>query len=78
MAKETGKKEIYLMSSPQYRHLHQCRHVMTHFMQTLQNYIVGAVLQPSWEMFETSLVNVTNLNELYDAHTTYIKNILFR
>ncbi|XP_030746020.1 gamma-tubulin complex component 6-like, partial [Sitophilus oryzae] len=78
LAKETGKKEIYLMSSPQYRKLHQCRHVMTHFMQTFQNYIVGEVLQPSWELFERSLEHVTNLDELYSAHITYIKNILFR
>ncbi|KAF7285504.1 hypothetical protein GWI33_010602 [Rhynchophorus ferrugineus] len=78
LAKETGKKEIYLMSSPQYRKLHQCRHVMSHFMQTLQNYIVGEVLQPSWELFERSLEQVTNLDELYSAHTVYIKNILFR
>ncbi|XP_030757168.1 LOW QUALITY PROTEIN: gamma-tubulin complex component 6-like [Sitophilus oryzae] len=78
LAKETGKKEIYLMSSPQYRKLHQCRHVMSHFMQTFQNYIVGEVLQPSWELFERSLEHVTNLDELYSAHITYIKNILFR
>ncbi|XP_018569572.1 gamma-tubulin complex component 6 [Anoplophora glabripennis] len=77
LAKETGKKEIYLMASPQYRRLHQCRHIMTHFMQTLQNYIVGEVLQSSWEVFEKNLANVTNIDELYSAHTTYIKNILF-
>jgi len=78
LAKETGKKEIYLMYSPQYRSLHQFRHVMVHFMNTLQNYIVGEVLQPSRELFERSLHNITNIDELYSAHTAYIKNILFR
>ncbi|KAL1497752.1 hypothetical protein ABEB36_008656 [Hypothenemus hampei] len=78
LAKETGKKEIYLMSSPQYRRLHQCRHVMSHFMQTLQNYIVGEVLQLSWANFEKNLLRVTNIDELYIAHTTYVKDILFR
>lgn len=78
MAKETGEKEIYLMASAQYRHLHQCRHIMSHFVQTLQNYIVGDVLQPSWAVFESNLANVSNLDELYEAHTVYIKDIIFR
>lgn len=65
------------MLSPQYQRLHQCRHVMTHFMQTLQNYVVGEVLQTSWQIFEKDLTNVTNLDQLYSLHTTYIKNILF-
>lgn len=77
LAKQTGKKEIYLMSSPQYRRLHHCRHIMMHFIQTLQNYVVGEVLQSSWELFEKNLLNVTNLDELYNVHTSYIKNILF-
>ncbi|KAJ8913230.1 hypothetical protein NQ315_016173 [Exocentrus adspersus] len=77
LAKETGKKEIYLMTSPHYRRLHQCRHIMTHFIQTLQNYVVGEVLQSSWDVFEKNLTNVGTLDELYSAHTAYIKNILF-
>ncbi|CAH1377425.1 unnamed protein product [Tenebrio molitor] len=77
LAKLSGKKEIYLMMSPHYRRLHQCRHVMLHFIQTLQNYIVGEVLQSSWEIFERNLSTVTNLDALYQTHTTYIKHILF-
>ncbi|RZB39557.1 gamma-tubulin complex component 6, partial [Asbolus verrucosus] len=77
LAKISGKKEIYLMISPHYRRLHQCRHVMLHFIQTLQNYIVGEVLQSSWEIFERNLSTVTNLDSLYFVHTSYIKNILF-
>ncbi|KAJ8949056.1 hypothetical protein NQ318_016958 [Aromia moschata] len=77
LAKETGKKETYLMTSPQYRRLHQCRHIMSHFIQTLQNYVVGEVLQTSWQIFEKNLANVTKIDELYSAHTAYIKNILF-
>ncbi|XP_050309188.1 gamma-tubulin complex component 6 isoform X2 [Anthonomus grandis grandis] len=78
LAKETGNKEIYLMSSPQYRHLHQCRHVMSHFMQTFQNYIVGEVLQPSWSNLEKVLMGVSTIDELYNAHSYYIKDIMFR
>ncbi|XP_019761001.2 gamma-tubulin complex component 6 [Dendroctonus ponderosae] len=78
LAKETGEKEIYLMSSAQYRRLHQCRHIMSHFVQTLQNYIVGDVLQPSWSVFENNLANVSSLDELYEAHNVYIKDIIFR
>ncbi|XP_028144786.2 gamma-tubulin complex component 6 [Diabrotica virgifera virgifera] len=77
LARETGQKEIYLMASPQYRKLHQCRHIMTQFVQTLQNYVVGEVLQSNFAIFEKNLTSVTNLDELYETHTLYIKNILF-
>ncbi|CAG9773680.1 unnamed protein product [Ceutorhynchus assimilis] len=76
LARETGKKEIYLMSSPQYKHLHQCRHVMLHFVQSLQNYIVGEVLQPSWAYFEQNFATLTKIDDLYYAHTAYIKDII--
>jgi len=66
------------MASPQYRRLHQYRHVMSHFVQTLQNYIVGDVLQPSWALLEKSLVQVSSLDQLYHAHIDYIKDIIFR
>ncbi|XP_060522335.1 gamma-tubulin complex component 6 isoform X2 [Cylas formicarius] len=78
LAKETGEKEIYLMTSPQYRRLHLYRHVMSHFVQTLQNYVVGDVLRPSWALLEKRLAAVTGLDGLYDAHGAYIKDILFR
>lgn len=68
---------MYLISSPQYRRVHQCRHVMSHFIQTYQNYIVGDVLQCNWKIFQRDLLNVTDLDQLYSVHTTYIKNILF-
>nr|CAI5853815.1 unnamed protein product [Callosobruchus analis] len=76
LAKEMGKKEIYLMSSPQYRRLHHHRHIMTHFVQTLQDYIVGEVLQASWDSFEKELCNATNLDELYSLHVSYVKKII--
>ncbi|CAH0564249.1 unnamed protein product [Brassicogethes aeneus] len=76
LAKETGNKEIYLMASPQYRKLHQSRHIMTHFVQTFQNYIVGEVLQSNWAIFEKRLLEAKNLDDLYNLHTAYIKNIL--
>ncbi|KAK4874696.1 hypothetical protein RN001_014056 [Aquatica leii] len=77
LLKETELKKTVVMSSPQYRKLHQCRHVMTHFIQTLQTYIVSEVLHSSWEIFENHLKSVTTINQLYALHTTYIKNILF-
>ncbi|VEN64037.1 unnamed protein product [Callosobruchus maculatus] len=76
LAKEMGEKEIYLMSSPQYRRLHQHRHIMTQFVQTLQDYIVGEVLQASWDSFEKELCNATNLDELYSLHVSYVKKII--
>nr|CAH7735022.1 unnamed protein product [Callosobruchus chinensis] len=76
LAKEMGEKEIYLMSSPQYRRLHQHRHIMTHFVQTLQDYIVGEVLQASWDSFEKELCSATNLDELYSLHVSYVKKII--
>ncbi|CAH1993487.1 unnamed protein product [Acanthoscelides obtectus] len=76
LAKEMGEKEIYLMSSPQYRRLHHHRHIMTHFIQTFQDYIVGEVLQASWESFERELPNATNLDELYSMHVSYVKKII--
>lgn len=78
MAKENGKKEIYLMASPQYKNLHQYRHIMTHFTQSLQHYVVAEVIQPSWELFEKDLLLVSNLDELYVTHSNYIKNIRFK
>uniref|UniRef100_A0A1Y1L2S9 Gamma-tubulin complex component 6 n=2 Tax=Photinus pyralis TaxID=7054 RepID=A0A1Y1L2S9_PHOPY len=77
LLKETESRNLVLMTSPQYRKLHQCRHIMTHFIQTLQNYILGEVLFSSWEIFENHLQSVTNIDQLYALHTSYIKNIHF-
>lgn len=77
LVKEVGDRKNFLMSSPEYLTIQQFRHVMTHFIQTLQNYVVGEVLQSSWKLFEKDVEAVTNLDQLYIAHTTYIKNILF-
>lgn len=78
LAKENGKKEIYLMASPHYKKLHQYRHIMTHFIQSLQHYVVGEVLQPSWKLFEKDLLQVSNIDDLYVTHSQYIKNIRFK
>ncbi|KAK5641064.1 hypothetical protein RI129_009611 [Pyrocoelia pectoralis] len=77
LLKETESRNFVLMKSPQYRRLHQCRHIMTHFIQTLQSYILGEVLFSSWEIFENHLQSVTNIDQLYMLHTSYIKNIHF-
>ncbi|KAL3274680.1 hypothetical protein HHI36_016059 [Cryptolaemus montrouzieri] len=77
LAKEVGSKEQYLMVSEHYRRIHQFRYIMMHFVQTLQNYVNGEIFQRNWAVFEKSLENVTNLDELYSAHTHYVKNILF-
>lgn len=77
LGRKSGTKEIYLMSSPHYRRIQHCRHIMTNFIQTLQNYVVGEVLHSSWEIFQKNLMDVTSLDEVFDTHTNYIKNILF-
>lgn len=78
LVKQNNTKKMYLLSSPHFRRLHQCRHVMTHFIQALQNYIMGEVLQSSWAIFVRNLAEVKNLDQLYAAHTKYIKEILFK
>ncbi|XP_044759477.1 gamma-tubulin complex component 6 [Coccinella septempunctata] len=77
LAKETGTKEQFLMISIHYRRIHLFRYVMMHFVQSLENYITGEIFQTQWAILEENLEGVTNLDELYDAHTNYLKNILF-
>lgn len=77
LAKETGTKEQFLMMSIHYRRIHLFRHVMMHFIQSLENYITGEIFQTQWAILEENLDGVTNLDELYDAHTHYLKTILF-
>lgn len=77
LAKRVGRKETLLILSPHYQKLQKFRHVMTHFIQTFQTYIVGDVLQTSWELFEKNLYDAKNLDQLYEFHTSYLKNILF-
>ncbi|GJQ83899.1 hypothetical protein Trydic_g19839 [Trypoxylus dichotomus] len=77
LSKRSGKRETYLVLSPQFQKLHLHRHIMTHFVQTLQNYVVAEVLQTSWDSFEKKLVSVNNIDEIYLLHVAYIKNILF-
>lgn len=77
LVKLCGKKEALLIVSPQFQKVHHYRHVMTHFIQTLQNYVVGEVIHTCRVFFERQLESVTDLDQLYTLHTTYIKNILF-
>lgn len=65
------------MLSPQYLLVHRWRHVMTHFIQTLQNYLAGDVLQTAWERLKKNVVNAVNIDQLYTLHIDYLKNILF-
>lgn len=77
LSKRVGKRFEFLLLSPQYQRLHQFRHVMMHFIQTYENYIVGEVLQSSWFSFQEKLQEIANLDELFDVHFKYIKNIEF-
>lgn len=76
LAKETGTKGIYLMMSPQYRKIHQCRHVMLHCIQCLQCYFVGEVLQNSWAKFEQKLAMIQTWEDIYEVHNSYIRDVL--
>lgn len=75
--KQLGRKAILLTLSPHYQAIHRFRHLMTQFIQAFQNYINGDVLQTSWELFKKSLLSANSLDNIYDLHTVYIKNILF-
>lgn len=76
--KEYGIDERVLSNSPQYHKIQMYRHIMTHFVQTLQNYTVSEVLQTSWEELENNLQIVQTLDQLYTVHTVYVKTIMFR
>lgn len=76
--KEHGIDESDLSNSPQYHKIQIYRHIMTHFVQTLQNYTICEVLQTSWEELENNLRTVQTLDQLYTIHTIYVKTIMFR
>lgn len=76
LTKQLGRKSAFLTLSPQYQALYRYRHVMTQFIQSFQNYIVGDVLHTSWKSFETALTSASSVDSIYESHTQYIKSIL--
>lgn len=77
MHKEHSQHAALLSCSPHYQRVELCRHIMTHFIQTFQNYIVGEVLQSAWASFQEALKSIDHIDDLYTAHTTYVKQIYF-
>lgn len=75
LSKETDGRR--LLKSADFQRLHRFRHVMTHFVQTFQTYVVEEVLESNWRTFEDGLGRICDIDQLYSLHTSYLKNILF-
>ncbi|KAL0280596.1 UNVERIFIED_CONTAM: hypothetical protein PYX00_001845 [Menopon gallinae] len=67
-----------LMNSLHYHKIHVYRHAMSQFMRTLENYVSSCSLQYSWLNFQKDLESVKNLDQLYDKHVKYVKEVLKR
>lgn len=66
-----------LQQSPQYRHLQMVRHKLSHFVLTLQNHLVTNALEGTWKSFTDELISVHSVEELYQRHVDYLKEIAF-
>lgn len=66
-----------MLRSPQYRHVQQIRHKLSHFIHSLENHITTSALQASWKSFMDDLKGASGMESLYRKHTNYIKRILF-
>ncbi|XP_050668797.1 gamma-tubulin complex component 6 [Leptidea sinapis] len=75
LSREHSRK---LLKSPQYISLQLYRHVMASLVRALDNYIVTTCILSSWTEFEKDLRKARTLDDLYECHVLYIKNVLFR
>lgn len=76
--KETAKNSKQkILGSQQYRHVQQIRHKLLNFINALQNHITANALQASWRQFKTDLETATSMEELYQKHTKYLKQVEF-
>ncbi|XP_045517894.1 gamma-tubulin complex component 6 [Pieris brassicae] len=67
-----------LLRSPQYISVQLYRHIMASLIRALDNYIVTTCILTSWTEFEKDLKKAKTLDDLYECHVVYIKNVLFR
>ncbi|XP_038212670.1 uncharacterized protein LOC119832917 [Zerene cesonia] len=67
-----------LLRSPQYISIQLYRHIMASLIRALDNYIVTTCILTSWTEFEKDLKKARTLDDLYECHVVYIKNVLFR
>ncbi|XP_060655478.1 gamma-tubulin complex component 6 [Drosophila nasuta] len=63
--------------APQYRHLQLVRRKLSHFVLTLQNHLETNALQGTWRTFNDKLRKVETVEELYQRHVEYVKQIVF-
>lgn len=66
-----------LQQSAQYRHLQMIRHKLSQFVFTLQNHLVTNALEGTWKTFTDDLIAVGSVEELYQRHVDYLKEIAF-
>ncbi|KAH8260915.1 hypothetical protein KR044_000429 [Drosophila immigrans] len=74
LAKLHGKA---IHMAPQYRHLQLVRRKLSHFVLTLQNHLETNALQGTWRTFNDKLRKVESVEELYQRHVEYVKQIVF-
>ncbi|KAH8371743.1 hypothetical protein KR093_008752, partial [Drosophila rubida] len=74
LAKLHGKA---IHMAPQYRHLQLVRRKLAHFVLTLQNHLETNALEGTWRMFNDKLRKVETVEELYQRHVEYVKQIIF-
>lgn len=67
-----------LLRSPQYISVQIYRHIMASLIRALDNYIVTTCILSSWTEFETDLKKARTVNDLYECHVVYVKNVVYR
>ncbi|XP_045499705.1 uncharacterized protein LOC123697282 [Colias croceus] len=75
LSREHSRK---ILRSPQYISIQLYRHIMASLIRALDNYIVTTCILTSWTEFEKDLKKARTLDDLYECHVVYIKNVLFR
>lgn len=76
--KETAKNSRQkILASQQYRHVQQIRHKLLNFINALQNYITANALQASWRQFKNDLETAQSMEDLYQKHAKYLKQVEF-
>ncbi|XP_052781322.1 gamma-tubulin complex component 6-like [Mya arenaria] len=63
----------------EFRELHLFRQEMQLFVKVMQEYISHQIVDVTWQEFQTALASeIRSLDDLHEAHNTYLNNALFR
>lgn len=76
--KESHKQHgMDILKSQQYRNVQHIRHMMTQFVNSLENYVTRNVIQISWNGFIEDIKSAESILCIYRKHANYLKRILF-